>query len=173
LSLPKEVREEVRARLWKHAEELDWSALSSNEKSRHYTQWSDGEAIGGVLSRYMNARAVRVYIKDTLLKGFGREKLVGHQAQVLRLVGRPAEDIVETFIKPHGLVLTGGLSVVWGRADDWKMLLGSLFERGHGASAASVVVLFRAAPRFTGLESRAMVEEAARRLGIERCVWFD
>jgi len=121
----------------------------------------------------MNARAVRVYIKDTLLKGFGREKLVGHQAQVLRLVQRPPEDIVHTFIKPHGLRLTGGLSVAWGRADDWKILLGSLFERGHGDGVASVAVLFRAAPRFTSQTSRAMVEDAARRLGIERCVWFD
>lgn len=173
MNLPKDVREQVRTKLWNHAEEIDWTALSSIEKASYYTQWTDTEAIGGVLARHMDPRAVRVYIKDTLLKGFGREKLVEHQALVLRLVQRQAEDALQTYIKPHGLRFSGGQLVAWGRADDWKILLGALFERGYGAGSDRVVVLFRASPRFMGAAARQMVEDAARRLGIGRCVWFD
>ena len=173
MNLPKDVRDQVRARLWALAEEIDWGALASTEKARYYTQWTDSDAIGGVLSRYMDPRAVRVYIKDTLLKGFGREKLVEHQALVLRVIDRSGDPAVQTFIKPHGLRVPDGLLVAWGRADDWKALLGSLFERGYGGETESVAVLFKASPRFMGASARAMVESAAKRLGTDRCVWFD
>lgn len=173
MNLPKDVRQEVRARLWAQAEEVDWGALGSTEKARFYTQWTDSENIGGVLSRYMDPRVVRVYIKDTLLKGFGREKLTEHRSLVLRIIDRNEDQATHTFIKPLGFRFSDGLLVAWGRADDWKALLGSLFERSYGGEAESVGVLFKAAPRFMSVSARAMVESAAKRLGTSRCVWFD
>lgn len=173
MSVPKTVREEVRARLWSRAEDLDWSALGSPEKARHYQQWTDSEAIGGVLAKHMDARAVRVYIKDTLLKGFGRQALEAHRAMVLRAVDRAGDEPVETFIKPHGLRFRDGFLVSWGRADDWKVLLGSLFERGHGRQADRVAVFLKAMPRFVSPSSRALVEDAAAKLGVGRCIWVD
>lgn len=173
MSVPKTVREEVRAKLWRQAKDLDWSALGSPEKARHYQQWTDSEAIGGVLARHMDARAVRVYIKDTLLKGFGRQALEAHRAMVLRVVDRVEDAPVETFIKPHGLGFRDEFLVSWGRADDWKVLLGSLFERGHARQADRVAVFLKATPRFVSPSSRALVEEAAARLGVGRCIWVD
>lgn len=173
MSVPKHVRDEIRTRLWAQAEELDWNALGSPEKARHYQQWTDSDAIGGVLARHMDARAVRVYIKDTLLKGFGRHKLEQHRAMVLRAAGREEEAPVEVFIKPHGLRFEDDFLVAWGRADDWKVLLGALFERGYEGDAERLAVFLKAAPRFVAPSSRALVEDAALRLGVRRCVWVD
>jgi hypothetical protein len=123
----------------------------------------------------MDPRAVRVYIKDTLLKSYSRDKLSGHQALVLRLAEKNSSDVRETFIKPHGLRFSGGVNVAWGRADDWKVLLGSLFERTFYSRVdpLRMAVFFRSAPRFMSTSSRKLVETAAQQLGIQKCVWFD
>lgn len=173
MNVPRDVRTRVRAELWRLAEELDWNSLGSREKATFYQQWTDSDSIGSVLAMHMDARAVRVYIKDTLLKGFSRHKLEQHRAMVLRALRRSDEEPVEVFIKPHGLRFADGALVAWGRADDWKVLLGSLFERGHGLDASRVAVLLGASPRFTSPSSRAIVEDAAARLGVRRLIWGD
>lgn len=173
MNVPKDVREKVRAELWRLAEDLDWNSLGSREKASYYQQWTDSSSIGGVLSMHLDARAVRVYIKDTLLKGFSRHKLEQHRSMVQRVLQRSDEEPVEVFIKPHGLRFADGVLVAWGRADDWKVLLGSLFERGHGLDAGRVAVLLSASPRFTSPSNRAIVEDAATRLGVRRSIWVD
>lgn len=174
MSVPKELRERVKAELWRRADELEWDSLGSAEKARHYGHWTESETIGCALSLHMDARAVRVYIKDTLLKDYGRQKLNDHQALVLRLLERAEGDIEGGHIKPHGLTFRDGAMVAWGRADDWKVVLGAIFERGFGCDAgARTVVLFKAAPRYVTKSSRDLVEDAAIRLGVDRCVWFD
>lgn len=174
MRLPREVRDRVKDDLWRRADELDWDSLGIAEKARFYRDWAEAETIGRTLAMHMDPRAVRVYIKDTLLKAYSREKLTAHQGLVLRVVERSAEDIRESHIKPHGLRFADGALVAWGRADDWKVILGSLFERGYPANAGQrVVVLFKAAPRYVGSGARGLVEDAARRLGVSRCVWFD
>jgi hypothetical protein len=174
MRIPTDVRIRVKGCLWEQADKLEWDSLGSVEKARHYTQWTDSQAIGGVLSTYMDPRSVRVYIKDTLLKGYSRYKLNEHEALILRLTGHDKSNVAQEFIKPHGLSFTDGSIVAWGRADDWKVLLGSLFERAFGSGGQpTMVAFFRAAPRFVRPSSQDLVETAARRLGIERCVWFD
>jgi hypothetical protein len=122
----------------------------------------------------MDPRAVRVYIKDTLLKSYGREKLNEHQALVLRVTGHDKVEIVEEFVKPHGFQCVDGSLVAWGRADDWKVLLGSLFERARVTKDGLLTaVFFRAAPRFVRPASRELVEAAAGCLGVKHCIWFD
>lgn len=173
MRLPREVRDRVRDDLWRRADELDWDSLSGAEKARLYRDWTEAETIGRALAMHMDPRAVRVYIKDTLLKAYSREKLNAHQDLVLRLLDRSGEGIRESHIKPHGLRFADGALVAWGRADDWKLILGSLFERGYTASDGQrVVVLFKAAPRYVGSGARSLVEDAARRLGVSRCVWI-
>lgn len=175
MSIPIDVRARVKAALWAHADRLEWDALSSAEKSKCYTQWSESDTIGRILSNYMDPRAVRVYIKDTLLKSYSREKLSEHHALVLRLAGKNSLDVLKTFVKPHGLLFSDGVNVAWGRADDWKVLLGSLFERTFSSreDQSRIAVFFRAAPRFMSASSRKLVEAAAQRLGVQKCVWFD
>lgn len=174
MRIPTHIRAAVKARLWEHADQMEWEALSSVEKSRLYTQWTESEKIGRVLSAYMDPRAVRVYIKDTLLKGYGRQKLNEHQALVLRVMNYSLSNIDGTYVKPHGLRYDDGSIVVWGRADDWKMLLGSLFERSYlEALERATAIFFRSSPRFVTTSSREHVEAAAERLGIQQRIWFD
>jgi hypothetical protein len=173
MTIPDEVRMNIKTQLWEAAEALDWDSLTAKEKAQHYSQWTDSE-IGRTLATHMDARAVRVYIKDSLLKGFSRQKLNEHEGLILRILGRDKSDVASACIKPHGLYFGDGSLVTWGRADDWKTILGSTFERAYGRQdARPVVVLFRAAPRYVRQSSRELVEEAARRLGVVRCVWFD
>lgn len=173
MTIPDSVRQTVKAQLWAAAEALDWDSLSAKEKALHYTQWTDGE-MGRTLATHMDARAVRVYIKDSLLKGFSRQKLNEHEGLILRILERDKSDVTSAFIKPHGFNFGDGSLVTWGRADDWKTILGSTFERAYGRQdARPVVAMFRAAPRYVRPSSRKLVEEAARRLGVARCVWFD
>ncbi len=64
---------------------------------------------------------------------------------------------------------------IW-RAGAALMILeaGSLFERAFpDAEHQKTVVLFKAAPRYQGGTSRKLVDDAAARLGIARCVWFE
>lgn len=174
MSIPTEIREEMKKILWRHADELQWHALGPAEKSKYYTVWTESEAIGRRLSAFMDPRSVRVYIKDTLLKGYGREKLNEYQEQIFRIVGRSEANIRESFIKPHGFRFSDQSIVAWGRADDWKVILGSIFERMEGHMNNDVVVVFfRSAPRFVRNDSRGLVEKAAVRLGVTRIVWFD
>jgi hypothetical protein len=173
LSVPTEIRTAIKERLWEEADRLDWDSLGPSEKSRHYKQWTDSD-IGRTLAAHMDARAVRVYIKDTLLKDYGRKKLNAHEGLVLRVLGRQRTQVTESYIKPHGLRFVDGALTAWGRADDWKSLLGAVFERSYGQANVDLsVLLFRATPRYASPSSRELVETAARRLGISRCVWFD
>jgi hypothetical protein len=174
VTVPVNVRAEVKAELWRLADEMEWDAMSSADKARCYSQWTDSAKIGGKLATYMDPRSVRVYIKDTLLKGYGRHKLNEHKSLLIRLAERNDEDVIEEYIKPHGLRFADGRLVAWGRADDWKAVLMAIFERAsEGNTQPSLVALFRAAPRFTSPSARNMVEDAAQRLGVHCCVWFD
>ncbi|CAN7175386.1 hypothetical protein [Mesorhizobium caraganae] len=173
MTVPKEIRDAIRERLWQTADHLQWDSLTQSEKARHYQQWTDSD-IGRTLAAHMDARSVRVYIKDTLLKGFSREKLNLHEGQVLRVLQRHRQDVTESFIKPHGFRFSDGAFVAWGRADDWKSLLGALFERSYGTRGTTLTVfLFRASPRYVRPSTRELVEAAARRLGVATCIWFD
>jgi hypothetical protein len=173
MSVPIEIRTAIKERLWADADRLDWDLLGPGDKSRHYQQWTDSD-IGRTLAAHMDARAVRVYIKDTLLKGYGREKLNAHEGLVLRVLHKPQSEVIESFIKPHGFRFADGAFAAWGRADDWKSLLGALFERSYRCQDVQLsALLFRAAPRYMSASSRELVETAARRLGVLTCVWFD
>ena len=174
MNIPTEVRAEVKRVLWQQADELQWHALGPSEKSRYYTVWTESDVIGRKLSTYMDPRSVRVYIKDTLLKGYGREKLNEYQDQIFRIVKQSELDICNRFIKPHGFRFLDQSLVAWGRADDWKVILGSIFERMEEHTTNDVVVVFfRSAPRFVGDTSRNLVVKAAARLGVTEVVWFD
>lgn len=174
MNIPAAVKARLQDALWKEADKLQWEALGSAEKARQYTIWTDSSSIGGVLSAYMDPRAVRVYIKDTLLKAYSRSKLSEHEELVLRICEKNRDDVAQHYMKPHGIMFNDRSFVAWGRADDWKSVLGSLFERAYSNKGdPSVALLFRAVPRFTSDTSRAPVEAAADRLGVRRCVWFD
>ncbi len=175
MSIPDTVRKRLRDELWTRADTLDWLSLTNGEKSKYYELWTEDVEIGEVLSRYIDKGNVRVYLKDTLLKGYTRDRQ-GSDARPLQLLGiTPEVPLVKRYTKPHGRRFADGQVVSWGRADDWKAILMSLFERTHGDPAAHLTgaVLTNAVGRYGEPRIRAMVEDAAARLGIERIIWLD
>jgi hypothetical protein len=128
-----------------------------------------------VLSRYLEPQAVRVYIKDTLMKPYMRERLGDHEV-ILRLCGVDANcRIAEHHIKPNGLRLMDGRVVAWGRARDWKAVLFAVFERSYARPAwrPFTAVLLHPSGKTRDPGYRALIDDAARRFEIEQLVWFE
>jgi hypothetical protein len=173
MSVPAQVREEMRARLWGEADRLNWAALPASDKSRYYTIWTETEDLGGRLGQYIDPRKVRVYIKDTLLKAYARESSATHDLAFRVLGISPDALTVETYIKPHGRLLEDQRHVAWSRASEWKVTLMALHERAFPNGIPFGAVLTEAGARYSNVQDRAVVESAAKRLGIHRVIWLD
>lgn len=175
MSLPEDVRKEVRERVWRTAGEIRWRDLSKDERSRHYDEWAQDPDIGQVLARYIDPGEVRHYIKDTIIKPYARAELgdLSRPARVLQIP--PDTSFAESYIKPHGRRLADGRVFCWGQAKDWKSVLMAAYERAFQARNARPygVVLLNAAQTLAEPRLREMVEDIAKRLGIERVVWLD
>lgn len=175
MTVPKNIREEVRDKLWAEADQLTWASLSATEKSQQYTIWTGSREIGGRLSAFMDPRQVRVYIKDTLLKAYTRKNL-GDVALVLRVLCLPEDtEYREIYIKPHGRMLSDGRIFVWSKASDWKLTLLALHERAFEKKNATpyAAVLMQASTKHSGITSRLVVEDAAAKLNIKDVIWLD
>jgi hypothetical protein len=173
MSVPAQIREEMRAQLWNEADRLNWVALSASDKSRYYTIWTETEDLGGQLGQYIDPRKVRVYIKDTLLKAYARESSARHDL-AFRVLGIPPDTLtVETYIKPHGRLLVDQRHIAWSRANEWKVTLMALHERAFPNGIPFGVVLTKAGAKYSHQQDRAVVESAAKKLGIQRVVWLD
>ena len=149
--------------------------LSPMDKSHYYGTWTKDAEIGGRLGRYMAHGQVRVYIKDTLLKDYTRSRLADYE-RPFRVLGIPeATHVVESYSKPHGRRLEDGRVICWGRADDWKTILMALHERtfGNSHSCPHAGVFLYSLGRFHEIHARALVEDAATKLGIAQVVWLD
>lgn len=173
MSVPASVRREIKELLWREADRLNWSALSSVDKSRYYSVWTETESIGGRLGQYMDPRKVRVYIKDTLVKSYTRQTSAD-PARVFRALGIDENiEVSATFIKPHGCILPDGRQIAWSNASEWKGTLMALHERAFEESEPYAVVLTESAAKFGLARQRAVVESAASKLGINRLIWLE
>ena len=175
MTVPDDIRNNIRARLWEEADSLRWSILLDNERADHYERWTRDPAFGGRLARYMDPRKVRVYIKDSLIKPYERSRLEGLHEHVWRLLefpdsGPPAKH----YTKPHGQRLTDGKVACWGNSRDWKLILMAAFERAHeqpGYQAFGAVLV--ESGRTSDESRRRLVRDAGSNLGIQHLVWLD
>lgn len=175
MSVPDPTRTAIKEKLWQRADDIGWATLSSTDKTHLYEAWTKDPKIGGRLGRYMGQGQVRVYIKDTLLKDYTRSCLADHE-RPFRVLGIPeAAHVVEMYSKPHGRRLEDGRVICWGRADDWKTLLMALHERAFGNSHSypHAAVFLYSVGRFHEIHIRALVENAATKLGIAKVIWLD
>jgi len=170
---PKEVSENIRDQLWQRADLMSWARLSDSDRSQLYEQWTNEKGIGGVLSGFIDPRAVRVYIKDTLMKPYIRHWLDTMEPQVLEKFGLQKASAIASYIKPHGRQFTGNVVVCWGNSRDWKDVLMSTFERKNplGKEGRAHVALVESGHTLEPA-SRKLVEDGANRLGIEAPVWL-
>lgn len=173
--VPEGVRAELQELLWKLADDLGWSGLSDLERSGYYAAWTASPSIGGVLSRHIDPRRVRVYIKDTLLKPYLMARREESLTEVLRRLSLdPDIRPVERFIKPLGWRLDDGRVFCWGTPRDWKLVLMSVYERAALAPGARpYAAVFIAQGRELGTAAIRLVADAGRRLGIERVEFME
>ena len=175
MKVPDRAYRRIKRTLWGVADKLNWPTLSDPQKSALYEGWIRDEQVGGVLSRYLNSGSVRVYIKDTIMKPYGRERIKDFPP-IVKLLGLPDDpSVVETYIKPHGRRLTDGKVICWGLSRGWKAILFSAFERAHAAPSGvpfAAVIMFPTG-KCQQPEYRQMIETAAEKLGITRLEWYD
>ncbi len=174
MRLPEKIVEAIRAEVWREADKIAWNSLTDHEKSRHYERWIRDKGVGGLLERYIERGSIRVYLKDTIMKPYPREKLKD-PAPILACLGVSDQPVVEEYIKPHGRLLDDGRVVCWGNARDWKSVLFAVYERafeGPRAHAFAAVLLFPTG-KFREREHQAMVREASTRLLIEQVRWLE
>jgi hypothetical protein len=173
VTVPDEVRDRLKAELWKAADEMDWMALSPNEKSQKYENWAQDSCIGGTLSHYMDVRQIRQYIKDTLLKKYPQARHADAHRPLQLLGIDNGTGVAKTFIRPHGLQLLDGRVICWGRAADWKSVLMAAHERAFQSERTTPhgVVLLRSSAKFGTIEARRVVIDAAEKLGVQQLIW--
>ena len=174
-SLPAGVKTTIRQRLWASADALGWASFDVHQRSKQYGLWMSDASIGGVLCDYMEPAKARAYLKDTLMKPYSRASL-SDEGFVLRALALDdaSSKVLARFERPHGLSLTGGRIVCWGRADDWKLVLMALHERAYARNWAPFsAVLLPPFTRFPDDKTRAVVVAASHKLGIERLEWIE
>ena len=175
MSVPKKVRETLRARVSDLADRLHWDSIPNAEKASYYDQWTEDPHIGGVLERYVDKAQVRVYVKDTLVKYVMQHRRSDATRPLKALGISESIEAVQSYRKPHGRTLADDRVICWGRAHDWRAILLALHERTYCQQGLRrhAVVLLRAVGRYQDDSFRAMVTDAANRLGIERVVWLE
>jgi hypothetical protein len=173
MSVPDNVRQQLRDKLWMTADQSDWLSLSTTAKSKFYEAWTRDPLIGGLLARYIPLGDVRVYIKDTLLKDFVQNRLADDSKPYKALGIASAITVAKNYVKPHGRRFADGRVICWGRAAAWKAILMAVYERAYGQTNWKPfgVMLTHAVGRYKETRTRTMIEKAAQRLGIERVVW--
>jgi hypothetical protein len=171
---PKEIVSAVRLDLWARADDLGWRHLSDADRSRYYEQWTREKAVGGLFAEFMDPRAVRVYLKDTIMKPYLRERMVGLIRDVLAAIDIQETEVARTYIKPHGREFLSGRVVCWGNSRDWKAIMMATFERFSiaGRRERPVVVLFESG-HTTDAIVRDLVREIGERLEFEVVKWLN
>jgi hypothetical protein len=175
MSVPDQIREDLRTRLWRTADEIAWMNLSQSEKAKLYEDWTRDPKVGGVLARYIDKGHVRVYLKDTLLKDYAQTRLADTHRPFRVLDIPDTAAVAKSHVKPHGRTLADGRVICWGRAEDWKLVLMAVYERAYLGRKLKpfAAVLLQANGRYQAKDVREMVEAASRKLGIEQIVWLD
>ena len=175
MMMPNNIRDQIRDLDWELEHESGWSDLSDGDRAQYYELWNRDARIGGRFGHFMDPRKVRVYIKDSLLKPYERQRLSLSEDVVLQRVDiSPGGAVVQSFIKPHGRLLEDGQLVCWGKSRDWKLILMASFERAAlDTRTRSTAVILLESGKTLEEASRRLVRSAASRLGVDRLVWMD
>lgn len=175
-ALPTDIRDRIRQKIWTKADELDWPRISDTERTAWYENWTKDKDVGGVLSHFMDARKVRVYIKDSLLKPYLRSRLQDSWERVLLAIGMEQGDapFIKAYDKPHGRQLPDGRVICWGNSREWKSILISVFERAYQVEAGiPYAAVLMETGKTTNAGMREMILDAGQRLGLSHLAWID
>lgn len=175
-AVPKDIRDRIRQRIWDKADELNWTSLSVVDRANWYENWSRDKEVGGALAHFMDPRKVRVYIKDSLLKPYLRNRLEDGAEPALLAAGLDHDSLTieRTYNKPHGRLLGDGKVVCWGNSRDWKSVLISVFERAYRVEKGTPYAAVLIETGKTASDGvRDMVRDAGAKLQLSRVVWIE
>lgn len=174
IRIPGLVRSGLRDKLWGLADKLDWGRRDWQEKSAQYEIWTRDLEVGGILANYMDHRQIRVYIKDTIMKGYIRSRCADENVPFGALGIKSNPLVAGVFERPHGRLLADGRMLAWGNAEDWKLVLTAMFERCWAKKETRPfgAVLMFSVGKYETPQTRKMVKQAAALLGIEKLVWL-
>lgn len=175
-ALPIDIRDRIRQKIWAKADELGWPRISDVERTIWYENWTKDKDVGGVLSHFMDARKVRVYIKDSLLKPYLRSRLQDGWEQVLLTIGmqQGVASFIKSYDKPHGRQLPDGRIICWGNSREWKSILISVFERAYRIEVGiPYAAVFTETGKTMNAGTREMILTASQRLGVQHVAWID
>ena len=172
MSIPQQIKDQIAAKLWAQADNINWLELNITEKSTQYKIWAEDAEIGQKLSRYMPYPSVHKYIKDSLMKPYAKSKALT-ETQVLEIFSIDNSPVLETYIKPFGFMLADGRIVCFGRAVDWKIVLLSTFERAAEKESLSPygALLTGANGKFASKKFKKLAKEASEKLGIMNLIF--
>ena len=173
MKVPTHIRDQVKARLWTLADKLHWLRLSDRQRADLYDRWSRDTEVTDLLARHMSNAKIRVYVKDSIMKPYPRERLADPERPMRLLELAWDGNQRRKYVKPHGVVRHDGILVCWGSADDWKAVLMACFERAWDAPRIdrTAAVLFNAIGPYADQNKRRFVEAVASRLDISRIIW--
>jgi len=173
MAIPEEIKKMVYERVWSEADRIGWKGLTITEKTEQYRNWAISDAIGGVLSRYMDVERVHPYIKDSIIQKYSKSISLSVD-RALNLAGVQSDSyaIAEEFIKPFGVRLSDNRIVLWGRAVDWKIVLLSMFERTCGNKyIPKCAILTDCFGKFNTSSFENLINTASSRLGIQSIIY--
>lgn len=178
MSIPNNVREKLWSKMWGLADQIGWADLSLVDKNKYYLNWTRDPKIGGVIAQFIEKERVRVYLKDRIMKEYTRARKSDptRAARIRDSLGIDESiNAVKTYDKPPGQELVDGRVICWGKANNWKTILMALHERVYARRGIRpfAAVLTQASGRFQDSRTRSLVEDAARKLAVEKVVWLD
>jgi hypothetical protein len=173
--IPLKTKKEIHTRVWADADTVNWLRLGDQEKSRQYEKWIVDANVGGVIGQFVDQRNIRVYLKDSVMKPYSRERTKG-VAVIFRLLGIPeTEECRLEWIKPHGRILFDHRCICWGPAKDWKSIILSVYERAYRNPSAIAYAAVFVGPlgKMAQVAEQKLVADVAKKLGLKKIVWGD
>lgn len=98
--------------LYTQADEIGWTALTPQERTRHYAQWVDAPDVGKILTGYMSPEQARSWIKDGPMKEYANAcRGIGRYARFGRQGGTGPVDVAVAALGPGASVVSGSQGV--------------------------------------------------------------
>lgn len=72
--LPKDIAEQVRAKIYERADEFGYTGRSRTENSQFMDDLIDDPEIGGIIKSFYPAERIRTYIKDAVLNAYTKAR---------------------------------------------------------------------------------------------------
>ncbi|GAA4612267.1 hypothetical protein GCM10023108_07990 [Saccharopolyspora hordei] len=139
-SIPTTVRNEVISEVYRRADDLDWPALTDQERSSLYDAWVKDPDIGGKLVGHIPASRMRVWLKDGPLKEFTRARWgLGPLAHLVSRRYPGPQELVQRILGTDWSVLNASIKIKPNRCTASNFTKRTTFLWGLSSSFDSMV----------------------------------